>query len=369
MASIVVSGCVLRRPLGANLATHLHYLIGLRKLGHRVIYLEERAWQDARQAGEGREGSGVPRAGLVLLGDLLARCRVDIPVVWIDADAGLVGGMMWPQLHRRLSKADLLLDLGGHCWLEERALVGRRVLVDIDSEPIFATAGRQPDHDIYFSYRRNLQTSAGADWLPTVPPVVPRLWYGPAARAGMPIQVLPGAKIGVGPVEPGSRLADLLALPGRVPGPLWITLPERDAELGGRLARAGWTVRDSAGVEASLSAYRGRVIGAQAALSFLEAPAADAEGSWLSADSAYFLAAGRPVVVRETGAGSWLPTGEGVLTFDDLDGAVEGLERIRNNLPKYSQAARETTERVLHYRVVLPRLLEQALPRRLAAVA
>ncbi len=36
MASIVVAGDVLRRPRGSNLATHLHYLIGLRKLGHEV---------------------------------------------------------------------------------------------------------------------------------------------------------------------------------------------------------------------------------------------------------------------------------------------------------------------------------------------
>ncbi len=246
MASIVVSGSVLRRPLGANLATHLHYLIGLRKLGHRVTYVEERSWQGPGRGGEGDHGTGVPRAGLLLLGDLLRRCRVDIPVVWIDADAGLVGGMVWPQLRRRLSRADLLLDLGGHCWLEERGLAGRRALVDIDPEPIFATAGRQPDHDVYFSYRRDLDSCAGADWLPTIPPVVPRLWYGPAVRDGMPFQVLADDKPGPGAglPEPGSREHDLLALPGRVRAPLWITVPGGEGELQrapgtGRLDRAG----------------------------------------------------------------------------------------------------------------------------------
>ena len=85
MASIVVSGDVLRRPSGSNLATHLHYLIGLRKLGHQVTYLEERGLP---APGEGGEDARVPRAGLVLLGDLLRRCRVDVPVVWVDSDAG-----------------------------------------------------------------------------------------------------------------------------------------------------------------------------------------------------------------------------------------------------------------------------------------
>ncbi len=111
------------------------------------------------------------------------------------------------------------------------------------------------------------------------------------------------------------------------------------------------------------------MIGAGAALSFLEADGARAQGAWLSAHSACFLAAGRPVIVSEGGAGSWLPTGEGVLTFNDLDGAVDQLERVGGDLPRYSRAAREAAEEVLHYRVVLPWLLERALPRRLAAVA
>lgn len=176
MASIVVSGDVLRRPQGSNLATHLHYLIGLRKLGHEVAYLEDR--------GAPHEGErAVPRAGLVLLGDLLRRCRVDIPVVWVDPDSGLVGGMVWPQLRRRLERADLLLDLGGHCWLEERSLPRRRVLVDVESRAAPACAGRQLDHDLRFSYRREPSVQPDADWLPTIPPVVPRLWYGPPPRA------------------------------------------------------------------------------------------------------------------------------------------------------------------------------------------
>ena len=81
MASIVVSGDVLRRPRGSNLAAHLQYLIGLRKLGHEVTYLEERGLPH-EDVGDGHV---VPREGIVLLGDLLRRCRVDIPLVWVDA--------------------------------------------------------------------------------------------------------------------------------------------------------------------------------------------------------------------------------------------------------------------------------------------
>src|SRR3954447_20480710 len=101
MASIVVSGDVLRRPSGSNLAAHLNYLIGLRKLGHEVAYVEDRGLHPGDPGDPPCQGAGghvVPREGIVLLCEVLRRCRVDIPVVWVDADAGLVGGMVWQQL-------------------------------------------------------------------------------------------------------------------------------------------------------------------------------------------------------------------------------------------------------------------------------
>ncbi len=360
MASIVVSGSVLRRPLGGNLATHLHYLIGLRKLGHDVLYLEQ-------ADGPETEGtSPVPRTGLVLMRDLLRRCRVEVPVVWVDPDAGLVGGMVWPQLRRRLASADLLLDLGGHCWLPERELAARRALVEL--EPGARGPELQSDHDVYFSLRRDLDADGEPEWNPTLPPIVPRLWYGPPADARLPVLVIAGTRFREG-LAPGWPLDALLELPRRVRAPLWIVLPTRDAEIGARLAQAGWTVRDRATLEASLSSYRAHVVGSQAAISFLEGSGGGGVGIWLSAHSACFMAAGRPVLVDESGEGSWLPRGGGVLGVADADAAVEALERVRSHLPRHSREARAVAAQVCHYRVVLPRLLERALPRALEAVA
>ncbi len=368
MASIVVSGDVLRHPRGSNLATHLHYLIGLRKLGHEVIYLEDR--------GAGKPGEPVvPSAGIVLLQDLLRRCRVDVPVVWVDPDAGLVGGMVWPQLRRRLSKADLLLDLGGHCWLEERSLPRRRVLIDADSEAdprALAEAPHQLDHDLYFSYRREPATLPDADWLPTIPPVVPRLWYGPPTRAELPLRVWADAAAappGCGDVSAcGPSPGQLLALPGRISPRPWMALPAAQADRAAELERAGWTVREEEQVDSSLSSHRGAMIGSQALLSW-RSHEDHARGVWFTPSDACHLAAGRPVIAGGPDLDSWLPTGTGLITFADLDGAVAAVERIQGELPRHAAAARGVAERVFHFRVVLPSLLEQALPRRLEAVA
>jgi hypothetical protein len=364
MASIVVSGDVLRRPRGINLATHLQYLIGLRKLGHEVIYLEDR--------GAGEPGASlVPRAGIVLLRDLLRRCRVEVPVVWVDPDAGLVGGMVWPQLRRRLAQADLLLDLGGHGWLEERSLPRRRVLIDVDSGTGAPSAPRQLDHDLYFSYLREPAALMDADWLPTIPPVVPRLWYGPPSRAELPLRVW--ADVAGAPPGPGDGRAcgpsrgQLLALPSRVSPRPWMALPAAQAPLGAELQRAGWTIRTPEEVDGSLSSHRSAMLGSQALLSHHGVE--PARGAWFTAPNACHLAAGRPVIAVDPALDSWLPTGYGLIAVGDLDGAVAAVERIQDELPRHAAAARSVAERVFHFRVVLPSLLEQALPRRLQMAA
>jgi hypothetical protein len=370
MASIVVAGGVLRRPTGSNLAAHLHYLIGLRKLGHQVIYLEERG-----EIGPGEPAgaavSGVPRAGIVLLRELLRRCRVDVPVVWVDQDAGLVGGMVWAQLRKRLAKADLLLDLGGHCWLAERSLPRRRALVDLRSGPGLLPVGRQTDHDLYFSYRRDPASLPGVDWQATIPPVVPRLWYGPRTRADLPLRVLTGLeRRSSGPqcVGPDGRdIEGLLALPGRIVPRPWMTLPAERQDLARPLTEAGWAVREDVAVDASLSTYRGHLIGSQAALALRGTEAA--RGIWFAAEDACFLAAGRPILSEDRTLDSWLPTGSGIVTFEGLDGAVDAVARLQLDLPRHAAAARGIAEGVFHYRVVLPSLLDQALSGRLKAAA
>jgi hypothetical protein len=329
VASIVVCGDVLRRPRGSNLATHLHYLIGLRKLGHEVVYLEDRGDEDPAGA--------VPRAGIVLLRELLRRCRVEVPVVWVDPDAGLVGGMVWPQLRRRLSQADLLLDLGGRSLLAERSLARRRVLVELDS---LAPDG---DHDLRFS---NLRHDDG-EWLPTIPPVVPRLWYGPPTRAELPLRVT-----GVDVTDPL-----LLDLPARVSARPWIAVEDED------LVRAGWSVRSRQELDASLSSHRAGIVGSQALLSF------PGQAMWFASEAACFLAAGRPVIVADQLLDGWLPTGTGLVTFSTFDGAVEAVERVTSELPRHAAAARGLADQVFHFRIVLPSLLAQALPARLREVA
>jgi glycosyltransferase involved in cell wall biosynthesis len=81
---------------------------------------------------------------------------------------------------------------------------------------------------------------------------------------------------------------------------------------------------------------------------------------WFSDRSVCYLASGRPVVLEDTGLESFLPVGEGVVVFRDVNEAVLGLRAINEEYELHRQAARRLAEDYFSTERVIPRLLELA---------
>jgi len=81
---------------------------------------------------------------------------------------------------------------------------------------------------------------------------------------------------------------------------------------------------------------------------------------WFSDRSACYSAAGRPVIMQDTGIGRYVPTGLGLLTFNDLDSAVDTIEQVESNYARHAAAAAAFAREFLDSNVVLPRLLRLA---------
>jgi hypothetical protein len=79
---------------------------------------------------------------------------------------------------------------------------------------------------------------------------------------------------------------------------------------------------------------------------------------WFSERSACYLASGRPVLAQDTGLNGLLPTGEGLVTFTDLDDAVAGVEAIAGDWHRHARAARDLAEEHFESDLVLGRLLD-----------
>jgi hypothetical protein len=84
-----------------------------------------------------------------------------------------------------------------------------------------------------------------------------------------------------------------------------------------------------------------------------------ARTGWFSCRSACYLATGRPVVTQETGWSRFIPSGEGLIAFNDEAEAVEALREIRGDPRPHSYAARRIAQEYLDSNMVLAGLLSR----------
>src|SRR5262249_28017689 len=90
------------------------------------------------------------------------------------------------------------------------------------------------------------------------------------------------------------------------------------------------------------------------------------EAGWFSCRSSCYLAAGRPVVVQDTGFGAVLPVGEGILNFRTMEEAEAAIREVEGDYPRHAKAARAIAEEYFDSDKVLTRLIEDSLGTRAA---
>ena len=61
---------------------------------------------------------------------------------------------------------------------------------------------------------------------------------------------------------------------------------------------------------------------------------------WFSDRTVCYLAAGRPVVTQSTGFEKFVPTGKGLLSFNDCDSAVRAIAEVNREYTQHCKAAR-----------------------------
>jgi hypothetical protein len=153
----------------------------------------------------------------------------------------------------------------------------------------------------------------------------------------------------------------IIDLPRRVAAPLELCLfihpDEADRET---LLAHGWQLADPAVRAATADAYREYLRGSRGEFTVVKSGYAAGNTGWVSDRSACYLAAGRPVIVQDTGIGRYLPTGLGLVTFTDLDSAAAAVTDVETHYAQHAAAALAFARSHLDAKVVLPRLLALA---------
>lgn len=377
---VVVAGYVVRYPLGGQAWAHLQYVIGFKRLGFGVCFLEDAGWPDSCYDPLRNAVGNDPSYGVSFLERALS--RYGLGDAWAFRDvSGRLYGMSESQLDEVLSGEFVLVDLSAVSWFDEFQKAAARIYIDEDPAfPQFALAGGDSElrqilgrYDSYFSYGRNIGgagctiPSGGFKWHPTSPPIVLDLWRQPPPPPSAPLTTImnwtsyanvefEGEVYGQKDVE----FEKVIDLPGNVSVPLELALGGVEAPAD-RLRAHGWRVTDPLVVTKSMDSYRRYIYGSASEFSVAKNAYVKTRSGWFSDRSAAYLAAGRPVVIQDTGFTDWLEAGEGVVAFEDLEGALEGVQSVVLDWTRHSRRALELASEHFDSRRVLMSLIERGM--------
>ena len=366
---ILLGGMVAGDPCqgGASWAV-LQYVAGLRSLGHDVVLVEP-----------------VPPDRLVATG-AVASYFDRLPL--LDGKAALLAegsdetlGLPFAELTRFAADADLLINISG-MLRDERLLEPISVRAFLDLDPGFNQVWHETGEDMgidrhthWVSVGQSLGRddcpipTCGRHWIATLPPVTLDHWplagKAPEREAFTTIGHWRSyGSIDHDGVHYGQRahsLRELIELPEVSRGRFQLALgihPAEERDLAALRAN-GWELLDPLVVAGTPQAYAEFVRGSKAELSVAKSGYVASRSGWFSDRSACYLASGRPVVAQDTGFSEFLPTGEGLLAFDDTETAAAATAAVEGDLDLHARAARSIAEEYFDARKVLPSLLER----------
>jgi hypothetical protein len=370
--NIVFAGIIGRHPYGGVAWCSLNYLLGLRRLGHRVWYLEDTGECNYDPADNTLATN--PRYALGFIQRCLEPFGFGDRWCYIDYRGGYYGHThdAW---RRICADADLFLNLSGGCWFWRDEYMSIPHSAFIDSDPAFTQldiAERGPGHasfftpfDALFTFGRNVGTSAcpvptlPLHWEPTWQPVCVDEWsVVPEAPRPCFTTVMTWefeSFRGIGESK-GREFRKILHLPSMTNAPLELAVngPQQ------LLRQRGWRCRDAFSVSHSLGAYRDYLRSSLGEFSVAKHTYVQTNSGWFSDRTECYLASGRPAVVQDTGFSTYLPTGEGLFAYRTAETAIEGLEAIMTDYERHSRAARDLAVTHFSAEAVLPPLLERA---------
>jgi hypothetical protein len=373
MSIAILSGAIANKPLnGGATWTRLSYLLGLKKLGFDVYFVEQIP---------GAPTSLENRENLAYFNRVMAQFDLSECSALVSSTSQECYGMTYKQLLEVADAADLLINITGHLTLDAvKRPIRRKVYLDLDPgfTQFWHEAGNAGahlgGHDFYFSVGENIGRpgcsipTSGIRWLPTRQPVVLDYWPAANCIARKRFTTIASWRGAYGPIQQGAVTLGLkvhefrkfVGLPFRARASFEIALDIHPAEIRDlRLLQDNrWQVVDPRKVVPDPLAFRTYVQESGAEFSVAQGIYVETRSGWFSDRTVRYLASGKPAVVQDTGFSDNYPTGDGLVSFRNLEQAVAGVEKITREYDKHCRAARELAETYFDSNKVLGRLLD-----------
>jgi len=380
-----MAGC----PIAGVIWQHIHYIVGLQRLGHEVFYVEDTSRfpynpstfdiSDDFSYAVQTLGTLAKEHGFEGRWAYCARYRNPFEMAGMDREALL-------QLYR---ECDAALNIcGSHDLNEDLALIPNLIYVESDpgveqikvDQKKEATLSFLKHHQHLFTFGENIGTASfsvpthGLTWLPTRQPVVTDLWA-------------PSEPINTPPPETFYTSICNWSTSGKKDITwrdslyLWSKSVEflrfvEAPRCAGEIFELATDIKDSSEKELFLKnqwrlilphdlstdwkCYREYIRNSKGEFTCAKDQYIRLHTGWFSDRSACYLASGRPVITQETGFSAHYGNGYGLLNFSTLEEIVEAVHSIRADYAKHSRAALEIAREFFEAEKVLKSLLDRA---------
>jgi hypothetical protein len=355
----------------------LQYLLGFRRLGYRVVFVE--SIPETSLSPQGAPLDRTRNAGYFrrVMGDF----GFDSDSTLLVAGTRQTVGLSIEELRRVARSADVLINISG--MLTDEELTGdipHRVYLDLD--PTFNQLWHESNAcDMRFRGHTHFVTiglaigrsdclvpTCGRPWITTPQPVVLSHW--PVAR-----RITHDALTTVGHWrsygsikhegifygQKAHSFRRFITLPSLTSERFLLALaihPDEQQDLTA-MAANGWQLLDPAQVARTPADYRRFIRGSRGEFGIAKSGYVVSRCGWISDRSLCYLASGRPVLAQETGFSRFIPAGEGLFAFESADDILAAIEELRANYARHARAARAIAEESFDSDKVLSRLLDR----------
>ena len=373
-------------PIAGVIWQHIHYIVGLQRLGHDVFYIEDSARlpYNPETFEVNNEFDYAARLLERLAQEFDFRDRWGFCARYLPRHPTV--GLSLKRIRQLYTEADAILNICGTQEFNKDLLQSDRILY-VESDPgveqikidqdVKATRQYLRRHHALFTFGENVGTKAfpvpthGFKWLPTRQPVVTDLWRSHRAPAGGAVftSIANWSTSGLKDItwrgkkylwSKSLEFLRFIEAPKKSGETFELATDIKDPKIRARFRRNGWRFTSPSQMSIDYWLYRDYIRRSKGEFTVAKDQYVRLKTGWFSDRSACYLAAGRPVITQETGFTRYYGGEAGLLAFKSLGDIVEAARMITADPKKHSQAAREIAREAFEAEKVLASLLERA---------
>jgi hypothetical protein len=372
---VVVMGFMGSCPIAGVIWQHLHYIAGLQRLG--LPYNPETF----------EVNNEFDYAARLL--ERLAH-EFEFKNRWTFCARYLRGqptaGLSLKKIRRLYREADAILNVCGAQEFNDDLLASDRIIY-VESDPgveqiridkgVRSTIDYLRRHRALFTFGENVGTKSfpvpthNLNWLPTRQPVVTDLWKTSRApsRAAVFTSVANWSTSGLKDIawrgekylwSKSREFLRFVAAPKKAGETFELATNIKDAKTRAKFLHNGWRFHSPLQLSVDYWLYRDYVRRSKGEFTVAKDQYVRLNTGWFSDRSACYLAAGRPVIIQQTGFTQHYGNDGGLFAFSSIKEIVDAVKAINADYAKHSRAAREVAREVFEAEKVLASLLDRA---------